>query len=248
MKLSILIPHLPFCKEANEMLGECIINLLQHTKSEFEIILVINGLEKYPFEYDYNTKQIESLKIIESQKQLGTPKGWNLALNNSTGDIVCFMNNDIIVTEGWDLPCIKRLEDEPDVGLVAPDVWLMNPNPPHDWFTLRNNQQGSCMFLKRFFLEELKKPYKEDPGCWGFDEIYEPGYADDDDLFMRVKIRGFHRVMALDSKVYHKGAQTFKKIFPDVQKIANISRATYEKKWRMFGDKKWSLRNEGNKR
>jgi len=60
------------------------------------------------------------LKPVFETTNRGFAAGCNRAAGDATGEILCFLNNDTVLSPGWLGPLVAELEDGPGVGLVGP--------------------------------------------------------------------------------------------------------------------------------
>jgi len=79
---------------------ECLNAIGAHT-SDHEVIVIDNGSDP-PF--------ASSMKsLIRNETNLGFPVAVNQGIRAAKGDIICLLNNDVIVTPGWADNLIKAL-------------------------------------------------------------------------------------------------------------------------------------------
>lgn len=95
------------------------------TYPNLEVIVVDNASRENP--KNKIEKKFPHVKLILSDKNLGFAGGNNLAIKNSTGDFILFLNNDTVVDPGFLLPLINVLR-HPSVGLVSPKIKYHNSN------------------------------------------------------------------------------------------------------------------------
>ncbi len=113
-----------------------------------EIIVVDNAS---PTEKpDRIKEEFPEIQLIKSPKNLGFAGGNNLGIKASKGEYLFFINNDTIVPENIIEPLVKRLQENPSIGMVSPKIkfhWdtsliqyagytKMNP------YTIRNHSIG----------------------------------------------------------------------------------------------------------
>lgn len=237
--LSLSIPIYPYSKEIVEITNECLERVQKYTVGEYELCLVING-------GDYKDLLVipKGAKTVYFKEPIGNPKGWNEGYKLATGDVICFMDNDIWVEERWDVGLTERIGNI-GVGIVTPKVFRKNGD---GWDFIDDNFQGCCIVIQRETLDMLEKnPPENVPPCYGFDERFSPAYAEDTDLFLRCRLSGLDRQRVDGSTVLHHSGATCYNIFNDIEDIAKPSRAAFEDKWRHLGTdengnlKAWSL-------
>jgi GT2 family glycosyltransferase/glycosyltransferase involved in cell wall biosynthesis len=209
----------------NELLltSEAVESVLNYTDEEVEIILVDNGSE-----YEVVTKLVDqfsgsrvSLLTVGVNRFFG--EGNNIGAESATGDILVFLNNDILVTENWLEPLIQELESDPKVGAVGPkflypDGTLQEAGAFID--SLGNSvQRGKGQSAGLYLFNERQEVHYVSAACiairkndflrvGGFNFIYEPAYYEDTDLCFSLRAAGLSIVYQPDSVVVHKESQT----------------------------------------
>ena len=97
-------------------------SVIQHTPIKHSIYLIDNGST------DGSIKLVKSnfnrVKIVELDKNYGFAKGYNIGLKNINNEILCLLNNDVEVTEGWTEEILKEFKNKPKTAVVQPK--LMN--------------------------------------------------------------------------------------------------------------------------
>ena len=101
-----------------EYTRQCIESVLRHTTGPFELILVDNGSTDGTPEY---LATVPDAKVIRNEENLGFPKGVNQGIAAASGEYVCLLNNDTIVTSGWLDKLVDCAESADDVALVGPE-------------------------------------------------------------------------------------------------------------------------------
>lgn len=240
LKTSIIIltyNQLPLTKQ-------CLTSIDKHTnQEEVEIIVVDNGSTDGTIAY---LKSIPSLKTIFNEKNLGFARGCNQGLDIATGDQVLFLNNDTIVTKNWLQSMITLLYSNEKIGMVGPvSNYVSGPQqiPVNyteiegiDDFTYAYCQEqqgksksvlrliGFCLLVKREVLDKIG----------GFDECFEYGSFEDDDLCFRALQAGYQLRIAFDSFIHHHGHATFngnKDI--DIHHLYSLNRQRFIDKWKV---------------
>lgn len=134
--LSIIIPQY----NKPEMTENTIDSVLENTSGDFEIVLVDNGSTE-----QISNKYKKLVKYVRVDKNAFFAGGCNIGSNYSSGNILCFMNNDIILTRGWDSSAVM-LDNREDVGIVG--IKLLYPNKTIQHAGIRffttNDWRGNC--------------------------------------------------------------------------------------------------------
>lgn len=84
-------------------------------------VFIVDNASKDPLDIALET-QYENLKCIFSKKNLGFAGGNNLALAETKGMYVFFLNNDTIVSKGFFSRIVSFLEKNTDIGLLSPKI------------------------------------------------------------------------------------------------------------------------------
>lgn len=172
---------------------------------DIEVVLYLD--EDDPESHDLTCAEIHLVKIIGPRMSMGA---YNTAcLQQSTGDIVILMNDDVVIrTRGWDRIISDFAETIPD------GIFLVSANDLH-------NGKKWCAFpiLSREACDVMLRPYPEEYQGWFIDlHIF--------DIFRRLKHMGLDRIV-------HAPHVVFEHLHPDAGK-AELDR-TYQSRSR-YGD------------
>jgi GT2 family glycosyltransferase len=109
-----------------------LINSLETVKdSEFEVIVVINGIsDQNLIDYVKNHKVISKYAVISSNS--GVSRAWNIGRNLAEGELLLFLNDDVVVKEDSIKLLSSSINDQ--IVMVGPkgSVWV---NGEHSCFT-----------------------------------------------------------------------------------------------------------------
>lgn len=108
MKFSIVIP----VRSINDFLKESISQIKKLEHKDFEVLIVVDYEEKYPFNDD-RFKILVSGPISPGEKR-------NFAVENSIGDVIAFLDDDAYPTKEWLTHAEKIFSDEGVYALGAP--------------------------------------------------------------------------------------------------------------------------------
>ena len=115
-------------------------SFFRHHSSGFEVIVVDNGSE------DGRIKELRDefpgLLFVENQANLGFSAANNRAAHQARGDLLFFLNNDILCTMDGVTPIQNEFSRDPKIGVAGPR--LLNRD---------GSYQLSCGDLPTFFLE-----------------------------------------------------------------------------------------------
>lgn len=112
-----------------KLLLKCLRSVLDFTEyTQFEVLLVDNGSK------DDSIKRVrrifgrsKKLKIVALRKNFGYAEGNNIGYKHisSKAKYVVFLNNDVVVEEGWLRKLITVFEGHVDIGAAQPLIFTM---------------------------------------------------------------------------------------------------------------------------
>jgi GT2 family glycosyltransferase len=162
-------------------------------------------------------------RLLLLSTNLGFGPANNVGLRAARGQFICFLNSDIFpITEDWLERLVDRLEQNPDIGIVAAQLLFEDGSIQHEGCFYRGIAQfgnwtfiehfnkgrrpsdtrglqhcdvitGACLVMSRALALALK----------GFDESFIVGDFEDSDLCLRVKQRGLSCAVDHDVQLYH---------------------------------------------
>ncbi len=219
--VSIIIPM----RDKIELLKSCLIGLLNNTNySNIEIIIIDNGSsERETINYLKSIQNIPNLNIIRNDEPFNFSRLNNIAAKQASGDILCFLNNDIDVSEStWLYEMVSRIQRK-DVGAVGAKLFYESGNIQHAGVTLgiygvachpyRHFPKQSTGFFGHLQLARnvsavtaacmiVKKDIFTKVG--GFDEdIFAVGF-NDVDLSLKIRNAGYSIIFTPYAKLIHK--------------------------------------------
>ncbi len=205
---------------------QCLSSIRRHCAPEsYSIVVVDNAstdgsrewLRQYPYE----------IALLEEQENLGFSGGCNAGLKaaDSKQDIL-YLNNDTRLCHNALFWLRMGLYENDHVGAVGSvsnygrgsHVVTMNEgtNSPDAWehygeqinvpmeqpYEEKTMLSGFALLVKRSVINQIG----------GFDEAFNPGYFEDDDLCMRIREAGYRLNLCHNSFIYHAGSQSFRKL------------------------------------
>jgi len=226
MKVSVIIPFYNNWELTHSRLME----LYTHV-DPLEIILVNDcstdnvGGRKW---WESNTKH--NIVCLDNDINLGFGGSMNRGVEESTGNFVILLSNDVIVRG--------------DIVSQTLDKYKKNSLLGN---TLRDYDTGWNVFeylgRKRMF------PYIEgyyiacDKHAWeelgGFDPIFAPYDMEDVDLSTSAILNGYNLVALNSQYLSHMSGQTIRKVNPQRETITNMNRQKFYMKWTRILDGDW---------
>jgi len=207
-------------------------SLRRHAPPEpWETILVDNGsrdesreaLTAYP-----------KIKVIRNESNRGCAQAWNQGWRASQGGWVGFLNNDIVLSDGWlegllytasqhklDIVGPVHLEGELDYDLDA----LARDFGQRYKRKLFRGFNACCFLVRREVFEAIG----------GFDEQYDKGKYEDSDFVLRVLKGGFRVGLSGAALIHHYGSRTVRAV-PEMAKAEEENRKRFIEKWERVPD------------
>ncbi len=176
-------------------IAETIESLLEQTKAFDEIIVVDDGSTDRTVEVVKRFKRVRIIQIRHAERVKSRNIGWKA----SKGNVVAFIDSDLVLTKDWLKEVLKGFE-QGHVAVVdrravyKPETYIAKMND--HFFDLRyaNN-------YKPFTLWIIRRDVLEDLG--GYDEKVVG--IEDADLADRVQAKGHEIYFAKKAIAYHKG-------------------------------------------
>jgi GT2 family glycosyltransferase len=127
--------------------------LLENTVGDFTIVVVDNGstLENL-IKLRNICKSSSKISLIENGENLGVSKATNIGINSLKTDMVCIIDNDVLVPYGWNTVLIDEMDTygisvigpnrftglhDPDSGIALRELWnttKISGGDPEDLF------------------------------------------------------------------------------------------------------------------
>lgn len=117
----------------------CLKNILSFTHNLAQIILVDNGSNNYCKSKLFSFCENFSIKFLSLESNFGPGIGRLKGLELATNEYVAFVDDDIIVTESWDIPLLKKITNDNSVGQVS--SIMAESHLSHPFFLGKNLRQ-----------------------------------------------------------------------------------------------------------
>ncbi len=210
---------------ALEFTRQCAASLLAHTDPRHELIFVDNGSD--PETVSFLTELAADnapVKVILNEKNLGFAGGNNVGLAAATGQYMCLLNSDTVVTEGWLERLIKPMIDDPRLGLVGP---VTNSITGAQKLSIVDYDEDSLVGLDSFAAKvAASKTNDIEPALWivgycfvirrelllrigGLDEKFGLGNFEDTDYCLRSFLAGYQSAVVQNCFIHHFGSRSF---------------------------------------
>jgi GT2 family glycosyltransferase len=189
---------------------------------------------------DFLRTNFPEVRLILLDHNYGFAGGYNRALQHIQADFYILLNSDVEVTPGWILPCIVRLQTEPETAAVQPKIRSFSDRNKFEYAGAAGGfvDYWGFPFCRGRILSELEEDNRQydtpvsvfwaTGACMfirsqlfhnsgGFDEDFF-AHMEEIDLCWRLKNQGWIIKSEPESIVYHLGGATLsyqspKKIF-----------------------------------
>lgn len=206
---------------AGELLDRCLASLMAQKLIPNEVILVDNASadnsvarvrEKY-----------KSVRIIESQKNLGFAAANNLAIHSSSSDSkwIAFLNPDAFPDSSWLEALLSKAESYPEYSMFGSRLMAFGQEEVVDGVgdvyhlsgLVWRDRHGMKLRSEDGIVRDIFSPcaaaamFSKDAllAIGGFDEDYFC-YIEDVDLGFRMRLAGYRCLYVPDSVAYHMGS------------------------------------------
>ena len=241
MRFSIIIPT---CNNY-KYLKLCVESLLKNSSFEHEIIIHINGnnIDTENFLKD------KKINYTHSDENIGLCSGVNLASSKAKNNYIVYSHDDMYFLPEWDFNLQKEISKLPNNLFYLSSTQISSlkgekNNIQHIQFDAGNkienfNEDYLLKNFRSFKFNDLQgshwAPHVIHRNVWrevgGFSEEYNPGYASDPDLNMKLWKFGVRLFKSVNnSRVYHFGSLTTRKN-PSIER--NDGKKTFLLKWKM---------------
>ena len=241
MRFSIIIPTYNNC----DYLKLCIDSIRKNSSYDHQIIVHINGIDKETLNF-INHINIDHTKTNEN---VGLCRGVNTASKKVNTNYIVYAHDDMYFLPNWDTYLHEEIKLLPD-NLFYLSCTQLSHYPKgkgeinHVHFDAGNSLSN---FDEKLLLNNYQKipfhnlqgshwaPHLIHKSLWdkigGFSEEFNPGFASDPDLNMKLWMEGVRIFKGISkSRVYHFGSLTTRKN-KDIQK--NNGKRTFLLKWKI---------------
>ncbi|HXK58733.1 MAG TPA: glycosyltransferase family 2 protein [Acidobacteriota bacterium] len=204
-----------------DLLGECLASLVAQTYPSLEILVVDNAssdssralVSHYPD---------SRVRLIELDGNLGFGVPNNIGMKAARGDLIALLNNDAVADPCWLERLVKRISVSPEVGLCASKILvygtnvidkaghLMYPDGQNRGRGTGETDHGQYDQPEEvFFPDGCAALYRREAveAVGGFDPHFF-AYADDADLGIRCRLKGWKCLYEPGAIVHHRRSAT----------------------------------------
>jgi GT2 family glycosyltransferase len=162
-------------------------------------------------------EEFSHILLIESPENIGFSRAVNQAFSECKTPLLAQINSDVLVHKKWLTPLVQCLNKHSDVALVGGRVLFPNGKTQFcgnifsptrmalsDWLFDPGEHYAEVSFHGPFFL--VRNEAWSEVG--GFDEGYSPGYSEDAEMGVALRLAGWRVVFVPQSRVTHLVSKT----------------------------------------
>lgn len=216
------------------MLEECLYSVVKNT-DDYELIIVDNGSDD---ELASKIMRDNADIYIRNKENKGFGPGMNQGFKIANGDYVCFLNDDIVVADGWakhliascggGVACpallpLGTLNESVEAKIELLNAWQADEK--HNYYGVQKfGGFGACFIAKKVTFEAVLEAGKV------FDERFKIAMFEDTDLWKRMEKAGRDVVCDHNTWVYHIGNGTVGKM-PTFHEVYAENERLFKEKW-----------------
>jgi GT2 family glycosyltransferase len=223
--------------------------LASDAQTDYELVVVDNGSADDTGHYLALLAGANPVvRVIRAGANLGFAGGVNLGAQESDGDVLVILNDDVIVGNSWLDPLCARLDQDAAVGMVGPvtasSTSLVDATCSYRTmgeFNMlaerhtRTSNTYEVPFLTMFCVAMRRETFE---AIGPLDEDFGLGLFEDDDYCQRLRLGGFSMWLEESVFVHHFGETSLGKLKASGQysELFESNRRRYENKWGVAWD------------
>lgn len=216
---------------------------LYNDQDTYELIVVDNASTDGTVDWLKNQTDI---KLIVNDKNQGFPAGCNqgIALAAQDSDIM-LLNNDTVVLEHSIFTLRMGIYSDEKIALAGStsnnaarhQMITETYKDFHDYqsYASRNNISDEKRYERVVYLMGFALLFKRQclNEIGNLDERFSPGNFEDNDICIRILLKGYHLLLCKDSFIYHFGSKSFKIDSELYKSVIKNNRHKFQLKWEM---------------
>lgn len=216
--------------------------LVQQNLNNVEIIIVNDNPNNLLTKEMLHINRDISIRILQMLQNGGYAAACNYGVQNANGELLVFMDSDILVADDWLKHLLDAYNNTKNCGAVSSTILNLNQKKVVHWgLAMNKGMEVIKPFRDGFLPEQIQHGIYEfnmaSSGCilipketfniiGGFDERFYNGFCDLD-LTYRITRLGLKCVYCSDAIVYHRG-----KVSGPIRTAAeDDTRALFVRKW-----------------
>lgn len=161
--VSIVIINYNGLKYLPNILIECLASILTNSYQNLEILFIDNGSTDNSINFIKNHfNNDRRIKIISLYKNYGTSKAKNIGIMRSKGELILFLNNDIILEKDTLKKMVYTMFNRPELGilgckLILPSKAIQSEGELFPKFSTLNLSKKHPQVWRRKNIQNIKK-------------------------------------------------------------------------------------------
>ena len=216
-KVSIIVINM----NGTKYLNDCLSSVMNQKRPNYEVILVDNGSTDGSVEFVRTN--FPSVKLVELHKNLGVGKASNIGLDESIGEYIFMLGNDMTIDPACIEEEVKIAESDKNIGCCQAKILKLSDSSIIDMVGFSINKIGRVHMIghgERDLgqYDELKSIACAGSGAalYRRNALVEVGKWDDDffymhddiDVGLRLRLLGWQCIYVPKAKAYHVGSAT----------------------------------------
>jgi GT2 family glycosyltransferase len=235
-----------------QFIERCLESLHWQTYPDVEIIVVDNASSDNTADV-VEASGYDGVKLLRLNENLGCAGGNNAGWRAAQGEVIVFLNPDVVVAPDYLENLIRGLMSDKDAVIAGCKMYypnsrviqhagaggILHPNAMCEHYGNMEEDEGQYDDVRevafvtgagiavwRWFLEEMR----------GFDEDYYPAYYEETDLCWRARKEGYKVLYIPDAVLYHYESAGLTKLSPAFYRMFYESRIRFLVKNYSFKD------------
>jgi GT2 family glycosyltransferase len=245
--VTLIIP----CHNGWDLTRACLDSVTETVDRELcgEVVVVDDGsTDETAAQLRRRAREDDRLRVIRARRNRGYVDSCNLGASRASGEILVFLNNDVVLLPGWLPPMLRLFMDWAGVGavggrLIATDGSLQEAGGVVfcDGSAM-NYGRGETDLLAPFVSHVrevdycsgalLATPRELFSGFGGYDVRYRPAYYEDTDYCFRLRDRGYRVMFQPEAAVVHReGGTSGTDLGSGVKRYQEVNRRKFVERW-----------------
>ncbi len=120
----VVISHIPFLtgyyEQSLDIFKLCLDSLYANTEENYDLLVFDNGSCAEVRDQLLKDQQQGYIQyLLMSDRNLGKPAAWNIALATAPGEYVAYADSDVVFYSGWLTASLKALKNFPQAGMIT---------------------------------------------------------------------------------------------------------------------------------
>ena len=180
------------------------------------------------------------IKVVANKKRGGFQRSCNNGAKEAKGDLLFFLNNDMLVDKTLLPPLIKHFQSNNNLFAVSPSSIVNHNGKQVDEVPTKDRWENGFFYVEQFIDNPPEYLSHASGGCMcvrndlflelgGFDDLFYPAYFEDVDLCWRARKKGYVIIHEPKVRLFHKSHTTLNRVYDET-----INNVLYWKNFFLF--------------